>query len=91
MSGCDGGISVSMLAGLFVAWVSSFTIEIAVMLSKMSHGVLGVLRTDLAISKVCLLELGHNQTVCGDIKLHPDIQVSWLRGFASYHQQSDKL
>ena len=76
MSGRDGGISVSMLAGLFVAWVSSFTIEIAVMLSKMSHGVLGVLRTDLALSKVCLLELGHNQTVCADIKLYPDIQVN---------------
>ena len=75
MSGRDGGLSVSLMAGLFAAWVSSFTIEIAVMLSKMSHGVLGVLRTDLALSKVCLLELGHNQTVCADIKLYPDIQV----------------
>ena len=60
------------------AWVSTFTIEIGVMLSKMSHGVLGVLRTDLAISKVCLLELGYNQTVCDDIKLYPDIQVKCL-------------
>ena len=70
MSGC---------AGLLSAWLSSFTIEVAVMLSKMSHGVLGVLRTDLALSKVCLLELGHNETVCADIKLYPDIQVTAWR------------
>ena len=76
MSGCDGGLNLSVMAGLMVAWVSTFTIEIAVMLSKMSHGVLGVLRTDLALSKVCLLELGHNQTVCDNIKAYPDIQVN---------------
>ena len=76
MSGCDGGLNLSVMAGLLVAWVSTFTIEIAVMLSKMSHGVLGVLRTDLALAKVCLLELGHNQTVCDNIKLYPDIQVN---------------
>ena len=70
MSGC---------AGLLSAWLSSFTIEVAVMLSKMSHGVLGVLRTDLALSKVCLLELGHNETLCADIKLYPDIQVTAWR------------
>ena len=70
MSGC---------AGLLSAWLSSFTIEVAVMLSKMSHKVLGVLRTDLALSKVCLLELGHNETVCADIKLYPDIQVTAWR------------
>ena len=55
--------------------MSSFTIELALMLSRMSHGVVGVLRTDLALSKVCLLELGYNDTVCADIKIYPDIQV----------------
>ena len=62
-----------------LAWLSSFTIELALMLSRMSHGVVGVLRTDLALSKVCLLELGHNETVCADIKLYPDIQVTAWR------------
>ena len=36
----------------WTTWVSSFTIEFALMFSKMSHGVLGVLRTDLALDKV---------------------------------------
>ena len=45
------------------------------MFSKMSHGVLGVLRTDMALSKVCLMELGHNETVCSDIKMYGDIEV----------------
>ena len=34
------------------SWLGSFTIELAVFLSKLSHGVVGVLRTDLAIAKV---------------------------------------
>ena len=38
-------------------WVSSFTIEFAVLFSKMSHGVLGVLRTDLALDKVGCYQL----------------------------------
>ena len=64
--------------------MSSFTIELALMLSRMSHGVVGVLRTDLALSKVCLLELGHNETVCADIKLYPDIQVTaWRDSYLS--------
>ena len=58
MSGRNGRLSMSLMAGLFAAWVSSFTIEIAVMLSKMSHGVLGVLRTDLALSRVWRVERG---------------------------------
>ena len=37
----------------WTTWLSSFTIEFALMFSKMSHGVLGVLRTDLALDKVC--------------------------------------
>ena len=36
----------------WTTWLSSFTIEFALMFSKMSHGVLGVLRTDLALDKV---------------------------------------
>ena len=38
----------------WTTWLSSFTIEFALMFSKMSHGVLGVLRTDLALDKVQL-------------------------------------
>ena len=59
----------------WTTWISSFTIEFAVMFSKMSHGVLGVLRTDMALSKVCLMELGHNETVCSDIKSYGDIEM----------------
>ena len=56
-------------------WVSSFTIEFAVMFSKMSHGVVGVLRTELAIAKVCQNELGHNATICSDLNNHTDIEI----------------
>ena len=59
----------------WVTWVSTFTIEFAVVFSKMSHGVLGVLKTDLALAKVCLVELGHNETICSSLKNHPDIEV----------------
>ena len=59
----------------WVTWVSTFTIEFAVVFSKMSHGVLGVLKTDLALAKVCLVELGHNETICSNLKNHPDIEV----------------
>ena len=59
----------------WTTWISSFTIEFAVMFSKMSHGVLGVLRTDMALSKVCLMELGHNETVCSDIKSYGHIEM----------------
>ena len=38
----------------WTTWLSSFTIEFALMFSKMSHGVLGVLRTDLALDKVLI-------------------------------------
>jgi len=31
----------------WTTWLSTFTIEFAVMFSKMSHGVVGVLRTEL--------------------------------------------
>ena len=48
------------------------------MLSKMSHGVLGVLRTDLAIAKVCLVELGYDETVCNNLTYHHDIEVRWI-------------
>ena len=43
----------------WTTWLSSFTIEFALMFSKMSHGVLGVLRTDLALDKV-QLQMGSN-------------------------------
>ena len=68
-----------ILTKLFwVTWVSTFTIEFAVVFSKMSHGVLGVLKTDLALAKVCLVELGHNETFCSNLKNHSDIEVrSW--------------
>jgi len=45
------------------------------MCSKMSHGVVGVLKTDLAISKVCQEEFGHNCTTCEDLANFPAIQV----------------
>ena len=44
------------------------------MFSKMSHGVVGVLKTDLAISKVCGEELGHNLSTCEDLNSFPDVQ-----------------
>ena len=59
----------------WISWFSSFTIEFAVMFSKMSHGVSGVLRTDMALAKVCLVELGLNQTICDNMKNHSDVQV----------------
>ena len=57
------------------SWLSSFTIELAVMFSKMSHGVVGVLRTELALAKVCQLELGHNVSVCSHLNNHTDIET----------------
>jgi len=45
------------------------------MCSKMSHGVVGVLKTDLAISKVCQEEFGHNCSTCEDLANFPAIQV----------------
>ena len=50
--------------------------EFAVMFSKMSHGVVGVLRTELAIAKVCQNELGHSQLFCSDLHNHTDIEIS---------------
>ena len=68
-----------LLTKLFwISWFSSFTIEFAVMFSKMSHGVSGVLRTDMALAKVCLIELRYNQTVCDNMKNHSDVQVNIL-------------
>ena len=48
-----------LTAVFWTSWLSSFTIEFAVLFSKMSHGVLGVLRTDLALDKV-------RSVLCGD-------------------------
>ena len=59
----------------WVGWFSTFTIEFAVMFSKMSHGVLGVLKTDLTISKICLIELGMNTTVCDNLNDYNETQV----------------
>ena len=59
----------------WVSWLSSFTIELAVMFSKMSHGVVGVLQTELALAKVCQLELGHNESVCSHLNNHTDIET----------------
>ena len=56
-------------------WVSSFTIEFAVMFSKMSHGVVGVLTTELALAKVCQVELGYPQTLCSNLTNHTDIEI----------------
>ena len=39
----------------------------------MSHGVIGVLKTDLAFSKVCEIELGHNYSTCENLNNHIDI------------------
>ena len=63
----------------WVTWFSSFTIEFAVMFSKMSHGVLGVLKTDLAISKICLVELGMNASVCDNLNDFNETQVDVQR------------
>ena len=60
----------------WVIWFSSFTIEFAVMFSKMSHGVLGVLKTDLAISKICLNELNQTSSVCDNLKDYKEVQKS---------------
>ena len=60
----------------WTTWLSSFTIEFAVMFSKMSHGVLGVLQTELALAKVCQLELGHTETVCSHLSNHSDIETA---------------
>ena len=74
MDGCG-----EVLSSVFwIQWFSSFTLELAAMLSKMSHGVLGVLRTDLAIAKVCLVELGYDETVCNNLTYHHDIEVKWI-------------
>ena len=59
----------------WTTWLSSFTIEFAVMFSKMSHGVVGVLRTELAIAKVCQNELGHSEYICSDLHNHTDIEI----------------
>ena len=56
-------------------WLSSFTIEFAVMFSKMSHGVVGVLTTELALAKVCQVELGYPQTLCSNLTNHTDIEI----------------
>ena len=65
-----------ILSPLFwTTWLSSFTIEFAVMFSKMSHGVVGVLRTELALAKVCQVELGHTETLCSHLTNHTDIQA----------------
>ena len=46
-----------LTAVFWTSWLSSFTIEFAVLFSKMSHGVLWVLRTDLALDKVGCYQL----------------------------------
>ena len=72
------------------SWLANFTIELAVFLSKLSHGVVGVLRTDLAIAKVnrvnmycsvvfrtvqvCLSELEERRNVCANLSSHPTVQ-----------------
>ena len=59
----------------WTTWMSSFTIELAVMFSKMSHGVVGVLRTELAIAKVCQNELGHSELICSTLHNRTDIEI----------------
>ena len=59
----------------WTTWLSSFTIELAVMFSKMSHGVVGVLRTELAIAKVCQNELGHSELICSTLHNRTDIEI----------------
>ena len=53
----------------WTTWLSSFTIEFALMFSKMSHGVLGVLRTDLALDKVYRYSGSRRLTKASDNKL----------------------
>ena len=60
----------------WVTWISSFTLEFAAMFSKMSHGVLGVLRTDLAMAKVCLVELQYNETVCSNMTHFHEVETA---------------
>ena len=79
-----------LLSPLFWAtWLSSFTIEFAVMFSKMSHGVVGVLRTELAIAKVCQNELGHTEHVCTDLHNHTDIEILVQRRVNMFEMHGD--
>ena len=70
-------VSEELCSSVFwTSWLSSFTIEFAVMFSKMSHGVVGVLSTELALAKVCQVELGHPQSVCSHLNNHSDIETA---------------
>ena len=73
----------------WTTWLSSFTIEFAVMFSKMSHGVVGVLRTELAIAKVCQNELGHSDHVCTDLHNHTDIEILVQRRVNMFEMHGD--
>ena len=81
-----------LLSPLFwTTWLSSFTIEFAVMFSKMSHGVVGVLRTELAIAKVCQNELGHTEHVCTDLHNHTDIEILVQKRVNMFEMQGDMM
>ena len=73
----------------WTTWLSSFTIEFAVMFSKMSHGVVGVLRTELAIAKVCQNELGHSPFICSDLHNHTDIEILVQKRVNMFEMQGD--
>ena len=78
-----------LTAVFWTSWLSSFTIEFAVLFSKMSHGVLGVLRTDLALDKVgChwLLSVG-----CGDDGNCDDILINVGDALSQLGKQTLKL
>ena len=81
-----------LLSPLFWAtWLSSFTIEFAVMFSKMSHGVVGVLRTELAIAKVCQNELNHTQYICSDLQNHTDIEIEVQKRVNMFEMYGDMM
>lgn len=71
--------------------MSSLTIEFAVMFSKMSHGVVGVLSTELALAKVCQLELGHSPTVCSDLSNHTDIEIRVQQRVNMFEMKGDMM
>jgi len=73
----------------WLSWFSSITIEPAIMLSKLSHGVSGVLRTDLAMSKICFQEMGFNATVCENLKEHKDVEIQVQKRFNKFEMYGE--
>ena len=61
----------------WTTWLSSFTIEFALMFSKMSHGVLGVLRTDLALDKVQLQMGSYISSYFLSVRCFEQYELSW--------------